>query len=64
MNDLTPPEHQHSPAVDDDARWLAHLPQHERPAPVILELRRRYDLTALEATVACREAALIRARSI
>lgn len=61
---LSPPEHQHSAAVDEAARWLATAPAHERPSPIIPGLRSRFGLTALEATVACREAALIRARSI
>lgn len=63
MSDLTPPEHEHTAAVDEAARWLAHLPQHERPSPVVPELRRRFGLSTLEATEACREAALIRARA-
>lgn len=64
MSDLTPPEHEHTAAVDEAARWLATCSPSERSGPVIPELRRRFGLSTLEATVACREAALIRARSI
>lgn len=64
MKGLTPQEHEHSAAVDEAAKWLATSASHERPSPIIPGLRSRFGLTALEATEACREAALIRARSV
>lgn len=51
MSILTPPEHQHSAAVEQAAMWLAD--QQSPSQPIIPELRRRFDLTALEATEAC-----------
>ncbi|CDZ60457.1 Hypothetical protein NGAL_HAMBI2605_10270 [Neorhizobium galegae bv. orientalis] len=51
MSTLTPPEHEHSAAVEQAAIWLAE--EHSPPAPLIPELRRRFDLSALEATEAC-----------
>lgn len=57
-------EHQHSAAIEEAARWLATVAPHERPSPIVPALRSRFGLTALEATEACREAALIRARAI
>lgn len=61
---LPPPEHQHSAAIDEAARWLAMSSPSERSGPIIPELRQRFGLTSLQATEACREAALIRARLI
>ena len=46
------------------ARWLATSSPSERSGPIVPELRRRFGLTALQATEACREAALIRARAL
>ncbi len=43
---LTAPEHQHSAAVEEAARWLASQPRHSAPVPL---LRERFGLTALEA---------------
>ncbi|EUB95591.1 hypothetical protein PMI07_002079 [Rhizobium sp. CF080] len=51
MNDLSPPEHQHSAAVEQAAQWLAD--EQSPPQPIIPELRRRFDLSALEASEAC-----------
>lgn len=53
MTALTPPEHQHSAVVEQAAMWLAD--QHEEPKPIIVALRERFDLTALQA---CEAAAL------
>nr|WP_245396652.1 hypothetical protein [Jiella sonneratiae] len=58
---LTPPEHEHSAAVDEAARWLAS--QAVAPHPIVPALRRRFGLTAPEACQAIREAGLIRGRS-
>ncbi len=51
MSALTPPEHQHSAGVEQAAMWLAD--EQNPPSPVIPELRRRFSLSALEATEAC-----------
>lgn len=48
--------HEHSAAVDEAAAWLASLPPHERPRPIVPALRQRFGLTALEACQAIREA--------
>ncbi|TFF27527.1 hypothetical protein E3C22_03455 [Jiella endophytica] len=59
---LTPPEHEHSAAIDEAARWLAG--QQTRPLPIVPALRRRFGLTPVEACQAIREAGLIRARAM
>ncbi|MBX5175311.1 hypothetical protein HJB77_03240 [Rhizobium lentis] len=43
--------HEHSESVVEAAQWLAE--QNPAPQPIIPELRRRFDLSALEATEAC-----------
>lgn len=48
---LTPPEHEHSAAVDEAARWLAD--QHQPPKPIVPALRQRFGLSGLQATEAC-----------
>ena len=45
------PERQHSAAVEQAAMWLAD--EQTPPSPIIPELRRRFELSALEATEAC-----------
>lgn len=62
-DDLTPPEHEHSAAVDEAARWLAMTPNLQLPRPVIPALRGRFDLSVREACQAIAEANLIRARA-
>lgn len=47
---LTPPEHEHSAVVEEAADWLSK--QDPAPRPIIPELRRRFDLTSLQATEA------------
>lgn len=54
---------QTNPRVTEAAKWLATTPDHLKPHPVIQELRQRFALTALEASLAATEARLIRARS-
>lgn len=54
---------QSNPRVVEAAQWLATTPDHLKPHPVIQELRKRFALTALEASLAATEARLIRARS-
>lgn len=43
----TPPEHSHSPAVEQAAIWLADL--REPPHPVVPALKERFGLSAVEA---------------
>lgn len=54
---------QYNSSILEAARWLATTPDHLKPHPVIQELRQRFALTALEASLAATEARLIRARS-
>ena len=51
MSELSPPEHEHSAGVEQAAIWLAD--EQSPPQPIIPELRRRFDLSALEASEAC-----------
>lgn len=52
---LTPPEHEHSAAVDQAAQWLSdQYPEPSLPVPL---LRGRFGLTAVEA---CEAAAMAR----
>lgn len=44
---MTGADHEHSETVVIAAHWLIEQP--EPPKPVIVELRRRFNLTALEA---------------
>ncbi len=55
--------HNASVVVEAAARWLATTPRRERPGPVIVELRQRFDLTAREACEAAKLAALIQGRT-
>jgi hypothetical protein len=63
MTDLTPPERQHSTAVDEAARWLANTPDGRRPHPIIPHLQRQFGISAGEAVQAIRQSNLIRARA-
>jgi len=47
--DLTPPEHSHSAAVEEAARWILATPQVERPRPLVPIMRRMFGLSAIEA---------------
>jgi len=49
--------------VKQAAVWLATTPDSMKPHPIIPHLRRRFALTALEASQAIVEARLIRARA-
>lgn len=44
---MAPPEHSHSPAVEQAAIWLADL--REPPHPVVPALKERFGLSAVEA---------------
>jgi hypothetical protein len=62
MSDLTPPEHEHSAAVDECARYLVSVPPGERPAPLVPAMREMFGLTAVEVCQAIQESHLIRSR--
>lgn len=52
---------EHAAAIDQAAAWLAMAPLSQKPSPIVPELRRRFNLTILEAMTAIREAAAIKA---
>ncbi|WP_181394291.1 hypothetical protein [Ochrobactrum sp. POC9] len=54
---------QNNPRVAEAAAWLATIPEHHKPRPIIPELVKLFGLTMLEATEAAAESELIRARS-
>lgn len=60
---LSPPEHEHSAAIDEAARWLATTPPRQRPAPLVPAMREMFGLSAVEVCAAIRESQLIRARA-
>ncbi|MFK4824688.1 hypothetical protein ACI0FM_07840 [Paenochrobactrum sp. BZR 588] len=53
-----------NPRVVEAGQWLATIPQHHKPQPIIPEMMKLFDLTMLEATEAVAEANLIRARAL
>jgi hypothetical protein len=63
IGSLTPPEHEHSAAIDEAAAWLSTTPRERIPGPVVPLLRRRFGLSIAEACAAIREAHLIKARA-
>lgn len=63
MTDLTPPEHEHSAAIDQAAQWLATTPPRQRPAPLVPAMREMSGLSAIEVCASIRESQLIRARA-
>ncbi|PRD41374.1 hypothetical protein C5748_22065 [Phyllobacterium phragmitis] len=63
MSSLTPPEHEHSAAIEEAARWIATTPDHAKPRPIIRAIQERFGISAIEACYAIREANLIRARA-
>ncbi|TPK96298.1 hypothetical protein FJ938_27375 [Mesorhizobium sp. B2-4-14] len=52
-----------SAVIDVAAQWLVETPRAQRSRPVIVELRERFGLSAIDAGAAIREANVIRARS-
>jgi hypothetical protein len=52
---LTPPEHEHSHAIDECAAYLAAVPPAERPRPLLPALREMFGLTSVEACQAIRQ---------
>lgn len=52
---LTPPEHEHSAAIDECARFLAMTPPSARPKPLVPALKAMFGLSSIEACVAIRE---------
>jgi hypothetical protein len=63
MADLSPPEHEHSAAIDQAAQWLATTPPRQRPAPLVPALKEMFNLSAVEACEAIRQSHLIKARA-
>ncbi len=63
LNEITPPEHEHSDIVEVAARWYAITPRDINKPGVVL-LRERFGLTALQACEALKMARLIQARSL
>jgi hypothetical protein len=61
--DLSPPEHEHSAAIDEAAQWLATTPPRQRPAPLVPARREMFNLSAVESCEAIRQSHLIRARA-
>ncbi|WP_352804383.1 hypothetical protein [Mesorhizobium sp. M0292] len=61
--DLSPPEHEHSAAIDHAAQWLATTPPRQRPAPLVPAMREMFGLSAVDVCAAIRESQLIRARA-
>jgi hypothetical protein len=57
---LTPPEHEHTAAIDEAAAWLAS--EDHPPSPIVPALRRRFGLSAVDACTAITEAVAIRGR--
>ena len=60
MMDLSPPEHEHSAAVDLAAEWLAQPVRETLSRPLIPLLQERFGLSITEAVEACRHATQIR----
>ncbi len=52
---LTPPEHEHSAAVDEAARFLASTPPAERPKPLVPGLKAMFGISSIEACEAIRQ---------
>ena len=63
MSSLTPPEHEHSAAIDEAALWLATTPRRQIEGAVVPALQKRFGLSPAEACQAIREANLRRARA-
>ncbi len=57
-------DHESSAAIDEAARWLASVPQAERPRPIVPAMRQRFGLSAVDACQAIREAALLHGRAM
>lgn len=52
---LTPPEHEHSAAVDEAITYLRSVPPGERPRPLVPALRAMFGITSIEAAEAIRQ---------
>lgn len=59
---LTPPEHQHSAAIDECARYLAEVPPGERPTPLVPAMRAMFALTPVDVCEAIRQSHDLRRR--
>ncbi|WP_214471091.1 hypothetical protein [Mesorhizobium sp. dw_380] len=56
-------DHESTELISQAALWLATTPKHSRPHSSVVEIRKRFGLTSLEAISAIREADLIKARA-
>lgn len=63
MTSLTPPEHEHSAAIEQASAWLSQTSRERIGQPIIPMLRERFGLTIAEACEVCREANLRRQRA-
>ncbi|WP_163265617.1 hypothetical protein [Chelativorans alearense] len=63
MSILTPPEHEHSAAIDAAAEWLALPPHKQIDRPIVPHIREQFGLSVSEAIEAIREANLRRERA-
>lgn len=52
---LTPPEHEHSAAIDEAAAFLRSVPPGERPKPLVPALREMFGLSTVEACEAIKQ---------
>ncbi|TPK90557.1 hypothetical protein FJ938_24745 [Mesorhizobium sp. B2-4-14] len=55
--------HDHSRAIDECALFLATMPPHSRPKPLVPALKAMFGLSAAEACEAIRHSHLIKARA-
>ena len=60
---MTGIDHNEEPRISEAARWLVSQPPFHT-VPVVVTLRQRFGLSALEATQAIAEANMIRARAL
>ncbi|WAJ31170.1 hypothetical protein [Antarcticirhabdus aurantiaca] len=57
-------DHESTAQIDEAARWLASLPQEDRPRPIVPAMRQRFGLSPQQACIAIREAGLMHARAM
>ncbi len=57
-------DHEHTEAVTECARYLAHTPPEQRPTPLVPALKQMFNLSSSEVCAAISESHLIRARAI
>ncbi|MAW86515.1 MAG: hypothetical protein CMJ42_08310 [Phyllobacteriaceae bacterium] len=61
---LTPPEHEHTAAVDECARFLAVTPPVARPKPLVPAMREMFGITASDTCEAIRLANEMRREAV